>query len=82
MTRESMTSRFGIVGGGAWGTALAQLLAADGAPVRLWAREAEVVAAIASTSASVFPASASVRSTMGASRSTCARAAISGTTPP
>ncbi|MBL8649869.1 MAG: NAD(P)-dependent glycerol-3-phosphate dehydrogenase [Sphingopyxis sp.] len=41
-----MTSRFGIVGGGAWGTALAQLLAADGAPVRLWAREAEVVAAI------------------------------------
>jgi glycerol-3-phosphate dehydrogenase (NAD(P)+) len=43
-----MTSyrNFGVVGGGAWGTALAQLLAADGAPVRLWAREAEVVAAI------------------------------------
>ncbi|ABF54579.1 NAD(P)H-dependent glycerol-3-phosphate dehydrogenase [Sphingopyxis alaskensis] len=43
-----MTSyrNFGIVGGGAWGTALAQLLAADGAPVRLWAREADVVAAI------------------------------------
>ncbi|OHD04677.1 MAG: glycerol-3-phosphate dehydrogenase [Sphingopyxis sp. RIFCSPHIGHO2_01_FULL_65_24] len=37
---------FGVVGGGAWGTALAQLLAADGAPVRLWAREAEVVAAV------------------------------------
>ena len=37
---------FGVVGGGAWGTALAQLLAAEGAPVRLWAREAEVVAAI------------------------------------
>src|SRR3546814_1045904 len=36
---ESMTSykQFGVVGGGAWGTALAQLLAADGAPVRLWA---------------------------------------------
>lgn len=48
MTRESMTSyrKFGVVGGGAWGTALAQLLAADGAPVRLWAREADVVAAI------------------------------------
>jgi len=49
MTRESMTSsfsRFGVVGGGAWGTALAQLLAADGAPVRLWAREEEVVSAI------------------------------------
>jgi glycerol-3-phosphate dehydrogenase (NAD(P)+) len=39
-------SKFGVVGGGAWGTALAQLLAADGAPVCLWAREADVVAAI------------------------------------
>ncbi|ALJ15911.1 NAD(P)H-dependent glycerol-3-phosphate dehydrogenase [Sphingopyxis macrogoltabida] len=39
-------SNFGVVGGGAWGTALAQLLAAEGAPVRLWAREADVVAAI------------------------------------
>ncbi len=46
MTGERMTSYFGIVGGGAWGTALAQLLAADGAPVKIWAREAEVVAAI------------------------------------
>ena len=36
----------GILGGGAWGTALAQALALDGTPVRLWAREAEVVAAI------------------------------------
>lgn len=42
----SQYSRFGVVGGGAWGTALAQLLAAEGAPVRLWAREQEVVAAI------------------------------------
>ena len=43
-----MTSyrNFGIVGGGAWGTALAQLLAAGGAPVRLWAREKDVVDAI------------------------------------
>lgn len=43
-----MTSyaRFGVIGGGAWGTALAQLLAAEGAPVRLWAREEDVVAAI------------------------------------
>lgn len=43
-----MTSyaNFGVVGGGAWGTALAQMLAAEGAPVRLWAREEEVVAAI------------------------------------
>ena len=35
-----------VVGGGAWGTALAQVIASDGTPVRLWAREAEVVAAI------------------------------------
>jgi glycerol-3-phosphate dehydrogenase (NAD(P)+) len=48
MTRESMTSysKFGVIGGGAWGTALAQMLAADGASVRLWAREGDVVAAI------------------------------------
>ena len=39
-------SNFGVIGGGAWGTALAQLLAADGAPVRLWARETDVVTAI------------------------------------
>ena len=38
--------KIGVLGGGAWGTALAQLLAADGAAVRLWAREAEVVAGI------------------------------------
>ena len=44
MTSPDM--HFGVVGGGAWGTALAQLLAADGAPVRLWAREEEVVAAV------------------------------------
>lgn len=42
----SRFTRFGVIGGGAWGTALAQLLAADGAPVRLWARENDVVAAI------------------------------------
>jgi glycerol-3-phosphate dehydrogenase (NAD(P)+) len=32
----------GVVGAGAWGTALAQLLAADGHPVLLWAREPEL----------------------------------------
>lgn len=36
----------GVIGGGAWGTALAQVLAADGSAVVLWARETEVVAAI------------------------------------
>ena len=34
---------FGVIGGGAWGTALAQTLASDGSEVLLWAREAEVV---------------------------------------
>lgn len=36
----------GVIGGGAWGTALAQVAAAAGGEVRLWAREAEVVASI------------------------------------
>ena len=33
----------GVIGGGAWGTALAQMLASDGCAVRLWAFEAPVV---------------------------------------
>jgi len=33
----------GVIGAGAWGTALAQMLASDGTPVRLWAREAGLV---------------------------------------
>jgi len=36
----------GIVGGGAWGTALAQTLRLAGRDVVLWAREAEVAAEI------------------------------------
>jgi glycerol-3-phosphate dehydrogenase (NAD(P)+) len=38
--------RLAIVGGGAWGTALAQVASRDGFPVLLWAREPEVVASI------------------------------------
>jgi glycerol-3-phosphate dehydrogenase (NAD(P)+) len=38
-------TKFGAIGGGAWGTALASTLAGNG-PVTLWAREAEVVSAI------------------------------------
>jgi glycerol-3-phosphate dehydrogenase (NAD(P)+) len=34
------------VGAGAWGTALAQMLASDGRAVRLWAREAALVETI------------------------------------
>ena len=39
----------GVIGGGAWGTALAQVLAAGGTPVRIWARNAAVVQAINQT---------------------------------
>ena len=38
--------RLGIVGGGAWGTALAQVAAAGGLETLLWARESEVVEAV------------------------------------
>ena len=41
--------RIGVIGGGAWGTALAQVSAAGGEPVLLWAREPEVVAAVNGT---------------------------------
>lgn len=36
----------GVIGAGAWGTALAQMLSSDGSNVLLWAYEAEVAAAI------------------------------------
>ena len=36
-------SGIAVIGAGAWGTALAQMLAADGSEVLLWAREAELV---------------------------------------
>jgi glycerol-3-phosphate dehydrogenase (NAD(P)+) len=38
--------KLGVIGGGAWGTALAQVAAADGEEVWLWAREPEVVEAV------------------------------------
>jgi glycerol-3-phosphate dehydrogenase (NAD(P)+) len=38
--------RLGVIGGGAWGTALAQVGASAGREVLLWAREPEVVEAI------------------------------------
>ena len=36
----------GVIGAGAWGTALAQALASDGSEVVLWAREPELVAEV------------------------------------
>lgn len=41
-----MMNRIGVIGGGAWGTALAQVCARAGRQVTLWAREADVVEAI------------------------------------
>ncbi len=42
----STRAAIGVIGAGAWGTALAQMLASDGSPVIVWAYEAEVVEAI------------------------------------
>ncbi len=44
----------GVIGGGAWGTALAQVCARAGRDVTIWAREPEVVDAIANGENSVF----------------------------
>jgi glycerol-3-phosphate dehydrogenase (NAD(P)+) len=41
-----MSKRAGVIGGGAWGTALAQVCARAGLATTLWAREADVVASI------------------------------------
>ncbi len=41
-----MIPPIGVLGAGAWGTAIAQAMASDGTPVWLWAREPEVVDAI------------------------------------
>lgn len=38
--------KFGVIGGGAWGTAIAQMLTRDGQDVLIWCREPEVAEAI------------------------------------
>lgn len=45
-TEEIAPHKIGVVGAGAWGTALAQLSATAGCDVTLWAREQEVVTSI------------------------------------
>jgi glycerol-3-phosphate dehydrogenase (NAD(P)+) len=42
----SQNQAIGVIGAGAWGTALAQMLSTDGRDIVLWAYEPEVVAAI------------------------------------
>ncbi|MFB0874170.1 MULTISPECIES: NAD(P)H-dependent glycerol-3-phosphate dehydrogenase [unclassified Sphingobium] len=58
----------GVIGAGAWGTALAQLMAADGREVALWALEADVVDAVNRTRENPLylpgiPLAASIRAT-------------------
>ena len=60
--------KLGVIGAGAWGTALAQVAAAEGEQVLLWAREPEVVEAVnAAHENSIFlkgvALSASIRAT-------------------
>ncbi|MXO90826.1 NAD(P)H-dependent glycerol-3-phosphate dehydrogenase [Pontixanthobacter aquaemixtae] len=56
-----------VLGGGAWGTALAQMLASDGREVLLWAREPELVDEInAKHSNSLFLPSATLAPTIRA----------------
>ncbi len=43
---DAAHKQIAVLGAGSWGTALASLLAANGARVRLWARDAEQAAAI------------------------------------
>ncbi len=49
MSSSPAKPTIGVIGAGAWGTALAQVLASDGSPILLWAREAELVAEINAT---------------------------------
>jgi glycerol-3-phosphate dehydrogenase (NAD(P)+) len=62
-----VSGAIGVIGAGAWGTALAQALASDGSEVVLWAREPELVAEInASRTNSLFLPSASLSATVRA----------------
>ena len=64
-----MTS-LGIIGAGAWGTALAQALASDGSAVTIWAREPELVEEInTSHTNSLFLPSARLAETVTATNS-------------
>lgn len=46
MTKRATGSRLAVIGAGAWGTTLANLLAAKGSPVNLWVYEADLAARI------------------------------------
>ena len=60
-------AKVGVLGAGAWGTALAQMLASDGREVLLWAREPELVEEInARRTNSLFLPSATLGETIRA----------------
>jgi glycerol-3-phosphate dehydrogenase (NAD(P)+) len=65
--RQAQGERIGVIGAGAWGTALAQALASGGSEVVLWAREPELVAEInASRTNSLFLPNARLADTIRA----------------
>ncbi len=62
-------TRIAVVGGGAWGTALADLLARKGEQVTLWAREPEVVESVNERHVNdMFLPGAALAPTIGAAR--------------
>ena len=70
-------SKVGVLGAGAWGTALAQMLASDGREVLIWAREEELVEEINSTRTnSLFLPSAKLAQTIRATGDLAEMAAL------
>lgn len=72
-----MTRTIGVIGAGAWGTALAQSMASDGSTVLLWAREAQLVGEINQhRTNSLFLPSARLADTITATSDLAALAAL------
>ncbi len=70
-------TKVGVLGAGAWGTALAQMLASDGRDVLIWAREEELVEEINSAHTnSLFLPSAKLADTIRASGDLAEMAAL------
>ena len=75
--RQAQGERVGVLGAGAWGTALAQMLASDGRDVLIWARESELVAEINSAHTnSVFLPSVTLAKTIRATGDLAEMAAL------
>ena len=62
MSATGSSPTVGVIGAGAWGTALAQMLASDGREVLLWAREEALVEEIIVNSLSPCPRRVNSRS--------------------